>query len=157
MSEQTTAYIEIAARLKGLREAMDLTVQDMAVGLGIEPDMVKLYESGAHEIPVSYLHEAARFCRVDLTVLAFGKEAHLHSHSLVRQGRGMSVERRKDYDYWSLAYSFASRRMEPFLVKVPARSERDLVFNEHPDQRAAGTSQKNNSPVQVPQDNRLCF
>lgn len=134
MSEQTPAYVEIAQRLKGLREAMDLTPEEMARKLDLESDKVKLYESGTAEIPVSYLFEAARFCGVDLTVLISGSEAHLINYALVRKGKGMSVERRKDYDYKSLAYGFTGRRMEPFMVSVPPKDENSISFNEHPGQ-----------------------
>lgn len=132
--EQMPAQVEIARRLKGLREAMDYSIQEMAERMGMGPDSVELYESGTVEIPVSYLFEAAKICGVDLTVLVSGSEAHLHSHALIRQGKGMSVERRKDYDYKSLAYAFSGRRMEPFMVRVPPKTEQELTFTEHPGQ-----------------------
>ncbi|WP_028574430.1 helix-turn-helix domain-containing protein [Desulfonatronovibrio hydrogenovorans] len=134
MSSQTPAYVDISKRLQGLREAMELTHEDMASKLGLDVEKVRLYESGTTEIPVSYLFEMAKLCHVDLTVLVSGSEAHLHNHALVRKGKGMSVERRKDYDYKSLAYGFTGRRMEPFLVRVPAKDESQLTYNEHPGQ-----------------------
>ncbi|MFO7728430.1 MAG: XRE family transcriptional regulator [Desulfonatronovibrio sp.] len=134
MSEQTPAYVEIAKRLRGLREAMDFTHDHMAGEIGLPAEKVKLYESGTAEIPVSYLFEVAKLCKVDLTVLVSGSEAHLNNYALVRKGRGMNVERRQDYDYKSLAYGFSGRRMEPFVVTVPPRNESELSFNEHPGQ-----------------------
>ncbi len=130
----TPAYEDIARRLYGLRDAMDMDQKDLALKTGFTPEQVQLFESGTTEIPVSYLFEVAKVCQVDLTVLMSGKEPHLHNYSLVRSGKGMSVERRKDYDYKSLAYSFANSRMEPFLVQVPPKEEKDLVFNAHPGQ-----------------------
>lgn len=131
---QTPAYVEIARRLRGLREAMDFTPEDVALKLGLETEKVRLYESGQAEIPVSYLFEVAKLCNVDLTVLVTGSEAHLQNHALVRRGEGMSVERRKDYDYKSLAYSFTGRGMEPFMVRVPPKNESQITFNYHPGQ-----------------------
>ncbi|MFW5731239.1 MAG: helix-turn-helix domain-containing protein [Desulfonatronovibrionaceae bacterium] len=132
--EQLPAQEDIARRLKALRQAMDYTIAEMAEKLGMYPDTVELYETGTVEIPVSYLFEAAKICKVDLTVLVSGSEAHLHGHALIRQGKGMSVERRKDYDYKSLAYAFSGRRMEPFMVRVPPKTEQELTFTEHPGQ-----------------------
>ncbi|NCD26563.1 MAG: XRE family transcriptional regulator, partial [Deltaproteobacteria bacterium] len=117
-----------------LRDAMDLSVEDMASQLGATPADVLKYESGDSEIPVSYLFNVAQAFQVDLTVLISGKEAHLHTASLVRAGKGMSVERRKDYDYKSLAYRFVGRKMEPFIVTVPPKDQDALTFNEHPGQ-----------------------
>lgn len=120
------AYKEIAPRLLGLREALDLTVEDMSQKLGVAEETVAAYESGSIEIPVSYLFKVAQECGVDLTVLISGGEAHLKSHSLVKKGGGLSVERRKDYDYKSLAYKFTGRQMEPFLIRVPAKEAHEV-------------------------------
>jgi transcriptional regulator with XRE-family HTH domain len=134
MDAQQPAYKDIAPRLRGLRDAMDLSEEDMAAQLGVTAADVLGYESGEHEIPVSYLFNVAQAFQVDLTVLMSGKEAHLHTASLVKKGKGMSVERRKDYDYKSLAYRFVGRKMEPFVVKVPPKDKYSLTFNEHPGQ-----------------------
>ncbi len=128
------AYTEIAARLRGLREALDMSIEDMAARLEVAPETVAHYESGEGEIPAGYLVAVAKHLGVDLTVLVSGSEAHLHRVCLVRHGKGMSVERRKDYDYKSLAYRFVGRKMEPFLVTVPAKERDALTFNEHPGQ-----------------------
>ncbi|RQD55688.1 helix-turn-helix domain-containing protein [Desulfonatronovibrio magnus] len=131
---QPEAYEEIAKRLKGLREAMDLSHDEIAEQLEIDPRKVKEYESGALEIPVGYLYGMAKLCKVDLTVLVSGSEAHLQNYSVVRKGKGMSVDRRKDYNYKSLAYGFSGRRMEPFLIEVPPKEESKMNFNDHPGQ-----------------------
>ncbi|HKK34409.1 MAG TPA: XRE family transcriptional regulator [Desulfomicrobiaceae bacterium] len=134
MDPSTPAYKEIAPRLKGLRDAMDLTIEEMADQVRMPPEDVQRYESGEGEIPVSYLFTVAQTFQVDLTVLLSGDEAHLHGSSLVKSGKGMSVERRRDYDYKSLAYRFVGRKMEPFMVTVPPKSEEELTFTEHPGQ-----------------------
>jgi transcriptional regulator with XRE-family HTH domain len=134
MDAHQPAFKDIAPRLRGLRDAMDMTVEDMATRLGSSPAEILAYESGEHEIPVSYLFNVAQTFQVDLTVLISGKEAHLHTASLVKKGKGMSVDRRKDYDYKSLAYRFVGRKMEPFIVSVPAKGKDALTFNEHPGQ-----------------------
>lgn len=125
------AYKEIAPRLAGLRDAIDMTVEEMAAKLGVEPETVAAYESGTIEIPVSYLFKVAQECGVDLTVLISGGEAHLKSHSLVKKGGGLSVERRKDYDYKSLAYKFTGRNMEPFLIRVPPKEAEEVKLVTH--------------------------
>ena len=44
---------QIASRLKGLREVLDLTTADVAAVCGIEPREYELMESGIIDIPVS--------------------------------------------------------------------------------------------------------
>ncbi|MFV0421233.1 helix-turn-helix domain-containing protein [Oleidesulfovibrio sp.] len=124
-------YKEIAPRLHGLRDAVGFSVEELAQKVGVSAETVARYESGEVEIPVSYLTDVARVCGVDLTALVSGGDAHLHAFTLVRKGEGLSVERRKDYDYRNLASRMTGRRMEPFMVRVPPKEEHQLSFNEH--------------------------
>jgi transcriptional regulator with XRE-family HTH domain len=125
------AYKEIAPRLRGLRDALDMSIEDLAAKTGVSAAGVAEYESGEMEIPVGYLMKVAQACHVDLTVLISGVEPHLKGYSLVRHGEGLSVERRKDYDYKSLAYRFSGRKMEPFLITVPAKKPEDMTLVAH--------------------------
>ena len=131
MSTQDKPYKEIAPRLAGLRDAVGFSPDDLAAKVGVTAADVLRYESGEVEIPVSYLTDVARECRVDLTALISGGDAHLQDFTIVRKGQGLSVQRRKDYDYWNLASRFTNRRMEPFIVRVPAKDESELNFNYH--------------------------
>ena len=124
-------YVDIAKRLVGLREAMDLSVEDMARNTGMNAAIVVRYESGEVEIPVGYVLKVSQACGVDMTALLSGTDAHLVSHSLVRKGKGLSVDRRKDYDYRDLAYRFKDRKMEPFEITVNPKAESELHFTEH--------------------------
>lgn len=125
------AYKEIAPRLVGLRDALGLTPAEMAQRTGVTESELERYESGTVEIPVGFLLKVSQNCGVELNTLIAGSEAHLTSYSLVRAGRGLSVERRKDYDYKSLAYRFKGRRMEPFEIRVPAKKVEDMNFTQH--------------------------
>lgn len=124
-------YVDIARRLVGLREAMDFSVETMAEKTGMGADAVTRYESGTEEIPVGYLLKVAQACGVDMTALIAGTDAHLSSHSLVRAGKGLAVERRKDYDYRDLAYRFKDRKMQPFEITVNPKDESEMNFTEH--------------------------
>ncbi|WP_419785807.1 helix-turn-helix domain-containing protein [Pseudodesulfovibrio sp.] len=124
-------YKEIAPRLVGLREGVGWSVEEMADLLGMPAEKVEKYESGKVEIPVGYLLDVSRLCRVDLTTLISGREPHLKSYALVRKDEGFAVDRRKDYDYKSLGYKFAGREMEPFLITVPPKSGDDMTETTH--------------------------
>lgn len=125
----------IATRLRGLREALDLSIEEMAEKLLVDSETVKTYESGLAEIPVGYILNAAHACGVDMDVIISGEEARLKGYSLIRKDGGLPVDRRKTYDYKNLAYSFSDRKMEPFLVTVPAIDEYSSEHvNKHPGQ-----------------------
>ncbi len=121
----------IAERLKGLREIMDVSLEEAAATCGITVESYSEYEKGEKDIPVSILHSMARRYNFELTALLSGEEPLMHSYSLTRKGRGISVERRKDYRYRSLAHSFRGRIAEPFLVTVDPDAKGEVSFNSH--------------------------
>jgi quercetin dioxygenase-like cupin family protein len=131
MNEEVGPVRDIAMRLGGIREIMGFSPEVLAEKTGVEAADVVAYESGAREIPVSYLYKVAKVCNVDLTTLLTGGEAHLHAYSLIRAGHGLSVNRRKAYAYLSLAYRFRKPAMEPFLVTVPPKPAGEIESNRH--------------------------
>ena len=132
MSQNTPMpHKEIAARLRGLRDAMDWSEETLAGKVNVSAAQVRDYESGGMEIPVSFLTDVAHAAGVSLTELITGADAHLHNYAITPKGQGLSVRRRKDYDYWSLAARMDNRIMEPFLVRVPPKDQKDLTWNFH--------------------------
>ncbi len=129
--EHTPRHKEIAPRLLALREGVGYSQVELAEKINASPELVATYEEGNTEIPVSYLMDVAHVCGVGLTELLSGEQAHLHSYSIVRKGEGLSVSRRKDYDYRNLASRFTGRLMEPFLVRVPPKKREEVSLIAH--------------------------
>ena len=127
---------QIASRLKALRELSDLTSSEAARKLDVNADNYRAYEEAELDIPVSILHAAAEQMGVDLTELLTGKPPRLHSFCLVRQGKGIQVDRYRGYDFQSLAYNFSHRSAEPLMVTVgPEEGVNDpLELVTHPGQ-----------------------
>lgn len=131
MSPPTSIDRDISRRITDLREALDISIAQLAERLDVSEADIMAYEAGQREVPVSYLYAFAKDTGVDLTALITGSEAKLHHYSMVKKGHGLSVSRRKQYKYQALAYRFNRPGMEPFLVTVPARDREGLVFNHH--------------------------
>lgn len=110
--------MQLAERLKGLRDSLDLSVEEMAADCGITPDTLKKYESGEHDIPVSFLQRLASRKGVELTALLFGEEPKMSSYYVTRHEKGEKVERRAAYSYQDLASGYRQRNMVPFLVTL---------------------------------------
>jgi mannose-6-phosphate isomerase-like protein (cupin superfamily) len=126
---------QIAERIRGLRDIAQLSVETCAQELGIAADTYRRYESGETDIPASFLYQVAGKFRVDLTSLITGEEPRLHVYSVTRAGRGVTVDRRREYGYQSLAFNFVDKRMEPFLITVEPRPETEpMPLNAHPGQ-----------------------
>jgi quercetin dioxygenase-like cupin family protein len=112
------SFAEIASRVKGLRDISGISRDDFAAEIKVDPDRYRRYEEGEEDIPVGVLLAAASRLGVDVTAFISGEEPRMKVYSLVRAGRGLEVERRKEYRYRDLAYNFAGRKAEIFLVTV---------------------------------------
>jgi len=131
----TEQILQVAQRLKEMRELSDMTVELLAQKLQITPGELKAYEAGETDIPASLLFNAATIFDIDLTVLLTGSEARLHRFCLTRAGTGVAVDRRKAYKYQSLAANMIGKNAEPFQVTVePGDPDAPFSMNSHPGQ-----------------------
>ncbi len=122
---------QIAERLKGLRDALDISTEDIAKVCEITNDEYIDAESGEKDIPVSLLQKISQYYNVELSTLMFGNEAYMSSYYLTRAGSGPAVERRKAYKYQSLAAGFKNREFTPFKVTVSYDAEKLITLNSH--------------------------
>ena len=126
--------IEIASRLKTMRESLEVTPQKAAQVCDIPVNDYLKLESGEVDIPVSILHRMARHFGFDISTLLTGEEPHMHTYSLTRKGKGVVVKRRSSYNYESLAANFVNRKADPYFVVVEPKEDPEVTFNSHPGQ-----------------------
>ncbi len=123
---------QIAARLRGLREVLELTEQEVADACQLSVEEYHEIEAGIRDLSVSTLQKISRKYGIALDVLMFGEEPKMSSYFLTRAGTGISVERRKAYKYQALASGFRGRIADPFIVTVEPKPEGTPVqFNSH--------------------------
>lgn len=123
---------QIAERLAGLRDALDITPEEIAKVCNLTPEQYLLLESGTVDISVSTLHKISQTYGLELTTLMFGDEPKMSSYFITRRGKGITVERTKAYKYQSLAAGFAGRKADPFRVTVhPKPDEEPIFLNSH--------------------------
>lgn len=120
----------IAIRLAGLRDALEITTEEMAESIGISTAEYESYESGSTDISVSLLRRIAEIYHVALPTLMFGEEPKMNTYFITRKGCGERVERSKSYSYQSLAAGFQNKYMHPFMVTVEP-SEKEAHMNSH--------------------------
>ncbi len=126
---------EIADRFKELRELSELPLEEMARQLNIAPDALRAFEEGTGDISASTLNEAAQILHVDLALLLTGEAPRMNVFTVTRAGKGVFVDRRKEYKYQSLAANFVGKKIEPFHVTVPPQPEdAEIHMNSHPGQ-----------------------
>ena len=111
---------QIAERLRGLRDVLELTTEDIARDCDISAEEYRLAE------------KIARRYGIALDALMFGEEPKMSSYFLTRAGKGTSIERTKAYKYQSLAAGFMNRNADPFIVTVEPKPENDPIhYNSH--------------------------
>jgi quercetin dioxygenase-like cupin family protein len=126
---------QVASRVRELREIFGVSAADLAQELKLPADEYRQFESGAADIPVGVLYQIAHRFGAELTSLLTGEEPRLHTYALTRNGQGVSVDRRREYEYQSLAYNFIHKKAEPFLVTVAPKPEgAPYQLNSHPGQ-----------------------
>lgn len=110
--------IEIAMRIRGLREDLNIPVEEMAKLVEVSPEDYIEYEEGRRDFSFTFLYKVADRLCLDISELLTGTSPTLSKYTHVKKGRGLSIERRKGFKYQSLAYLFKNRNAEPFLVEA---------------------------------------
>ncbi len=120
----------IAMRIRDLREIDSLTAQEVAEKTGIPLEEYLAYEAGTRDFSFSHLFNIAEVLQVDISDLLTGESPKLKGYVLTRKGKGLAFDRRRQYHYQHLAYNFAHKLAEPFVVTVE-RDEPAVVKQAH--------------------------
>ena len=121
---------QIAERLRGLRDALDLSIEEIARQCGVSVEDYAKWESGSSDIPMSFLFTVAQVFGLDTTELLTGETARAQAFFVTRKGKGISVERRKAYKYQALGSGFVGNRAEVFEVTVEPNNN-PITLNSH--------------------------
>ncbi|MCQ4023109.1 MULTISPECIES: helix-turn-helix domain-containing protein [unclassified Ruminococcus] len=111
--------VETAARIRGLREIMDISPKEMAVATGTTEEEYLKLESGECDFGFTFLNNCAGKLGVDIVELLTGENPHLSHYSIVRCGKGLDIKRRAGFKYQHLGYRFRNKLAEVFYVTAP--------------------------------------
>ena len=121
---------QIAERLKGLRESLDLSVEEMARQMNKPEEDIQMYELGEVDIPMSFLFDVSQKFGLNTSTLISGEEPRMDSYFLTRYGKGTSIERNKAYKYQALASGYKHPKAEPLEVTVEP-NDQSVQLNLH--------------------------
>ena len=85
---------QIAERLRGLRDVLELTSEDIARDCDISAEEYRLAETGQYDISVGMLQKIAHKYGISLDALMFGEEPKMSSYFLTRAGKSGRSKRR---------------------------------------------------------------
>jgi len=107
---------QIAERIKGLRQILEITPQEMATVCSVSVEDYIESENGNSDFSFTFLYKCANKLGVDIAELISGETPKLSHYFIVRNNKGLPIERRAGFKYQHLGYLLKNRQSEPFKV-----------------------------------------
>ncbi len=125
----------IGAKIKKLRKARKLTLQDVARETGFSPALISQVENNNVSPPIATLSKIARFFDVKISMF-FEEEEEERKFEVVKRGERRVVSRvisrtgtGHGYTYEALSFRKRNKKMEPFLLTVSERARDEALYN----------------------------
>lgn len=121
---------QIGKRIRALRKEKRLTLEGLATMTGFTKGYLSKLEKSEKAPPVSTLGTIARALGVTISNL-LGENSSAISISLVKKSDRPIIVRdgtRFGYSYEAVAHSFTKKMMEPFVLTLPRRPKKQMIF-----------------------------
>ncbi|MBR6271841.1 MAG: AMP-binding protein [Lachnospiraceae bacterium] len=109
--------MEMAQRIKDLRELLDISVEEMAAKTNTTPEEYARCEEGKSDLNFTFIYRCANAFKVNVTDIIEGASPKLLSYTVTRVGAGQKISQAHGMTYYNLAYAFQNRIAEPLYVK----------------------------------------
>lgn len=129
--------LDIGSQVRQLRQRNGLTLQNVSDLTGLSKPLLSQIENNIAAPPIATLLKISKALGVNIGYF-FQDAPSDHRIAVVRRDERKKAMRRSHqeadnvgYMYESLAYTMIEKHMEPFLVEIEPRSEKDLIFYNH--------------------------
>ncbi len=126
--------LEMATRIRELREIENLSVAEMAEKTGVSSEEYVACEEGRSDLNFAFLYRCALALGVDVTDIIEGSSPRLRSYTVTRNGEGRKIQQAHGMTYYNLAAAFQNRIAEPLFVVNKYSEEalhRDIELTTH--------------------------
>ncbi len=126
--------MEVAERIRGLREILEISIEEMAIATDLSPKEYSELENGTKDYSFSFLYKCSEKLGVDLSVLLTGENPTLGFYVISRKDEGLPIDRRAGFRYLHKAHLFKNRTAQPFVVTAPfdpAEQEKPIHLSSH--------------------------
>ncbi|MBO4393273.1 MAG: AMP-binding protein [Spirochaetales bacterium] len=123
MDTTKSQLLEVAARIREMREIMGFSQNTMAQKTDLSLAEYKAFESGETDLPFSFIHKCALAFNIDITDLLEGHSTRLTSYTVTRKGHGQQTAKEVGIDIQNLAPKFKNKIAEPYWVKYEYSDE----------------------------------
>ena len=108
--------VEMAARIREMREIIGYTVEQMAEKTEVDVAHYQAVEAGKVEPTFNFLHQCAITFGIDINALLKGHSAHLSGYEVTRAGQGPLTAHETHMDIRNQAAMFQNRLGTPYWV-----------------------------------------
>ena len=108
---------DMAARIRDLRELLNISIEDMAQATNTTEQEYRECEAGLKDLNFTFIYRCANVFKVNVTDIIEGISPNLRSYTVTRQGSGQRISHAHGMTYYNLAYSFQNRIAEPLFVR----------------------------------------
>lgn len=132
-----TKIMEIAERIRGLREMLNISAEEMAEVCGVSLEEYEASERGENDFSFTFMLKCAQRFGIDIVELMTGENPHLSFYMVTRSGSGLPIQRRRGLEYRHLAPFIKNKLAEPFFVIAPYSEEeqnKPIAYSTHPGQ-----------------------
>ncbi len=118
MSNTTTStqLMEIAQRIREMREILGFSIEKMATQTEVSTDLYCQYESGTIDLPFTFMHKCAKAFGLEITDLLEGHSAKLSGYTVTRRGKGMVTASEDGITIQDMAPMFRKKLATPYWV-----------------------------------------
>ena len=109
--------MEMAARIKELRELEGRTPEQMAKVADVSLEEYLACESGERDLNFTFIYRIANALNVNVTDIIEGYSPNLRQYTMTRAGAGQKISQAHGMTYYNLAYAFQNRIAEPLYVR----------------------------------------
>ena len=114
---ETKELLEVAKRIREMREISGFTVSEMAEKTEITAAEYEAYENGEADLPFTFIHKCALAFGIGITDLLEGESARLKSYTVTRAGGGRQTAEEEGISIVNVAPMFKNKIAEPYFCK----------------------------------------
>ncbi len=115
--------LEVALRIREMREISGITQAEMAEKTEVSFDDYKKYEAAEQDMPFSFIHKCSLVFGLGISDLLDGSSAKLSSYTITRKGKGQATAKEDGIEIQNLAPMFRKKIAEPYWVKYEFNPE----------------------------------
>ncbi len=113
---ETQKLLEVAVRIKEMREIFGFSVEEMAKKTDVSVEQYCEFESGKQDFPFTFIHKCSLAFNIGISDLLEGKSALLSSYTVTRKGQGQQTAKEDGIVIQNLAPWFRKKISEPYFV-----------------------------------------